>query len=238
MKFTVHRADTRGFANMGWLKSFYSFSFARYYNQYRMGFGALRVLNDDIIDGGQGFPEHPHDNMEIISIPIYGALEHRDSAGNKGVVGEYGVQVMSAGEGVVHSEYNHSKTDPANFLQLWIDPRDLDVPPRHEEKTFNPAGRRNKLQVVVSPERGGESLFIYQDAWLSLADLDGGASIAYEMHKPGNGVYVFMIDGAAEIEGETLGKRDAMGIEETEGFTVTADRDAMILFVEVPMVAE
>ncbi len=168
MKTTIHRADTRGFANHGWLQSSHTFSFAGYYNPERIHFGALRVLNDDTVKGGMGFGAHPHDNMEIVSIPLSGALEHRDTTGRHKIINQHDVQIMSAGSGIEHSEFNASKTEPVKFLQIWLFPKHRDVAPRYDQQTFEPADRHNRLQVVVSPEGTGEGLPMNQDAWFSL----------------------------------------------------------------------
>ncbi|MCC9135505.1 pirin family protein [Pontibacter silvestris] len=231
----IHKADTRGHANHGWLDSHHTFSFARYYNPERMGFGLLRVINDDIVAGGMGFGAHPHDNMEIISIPLSGSLEHQDSTGNREVIRTNDVQIMSAGFGLTHSEYNHSKSEEVNFLQIWVFPKLKDIPPRYEQKTFKPDDRQNKLQVVVSPEKDGEAVWINQDAWFSLGTLKSGFSEEYKIHKLGNGVYAFVIDGEVEIDGNKLSKRDGLGISEAESFRVEASTDAELLLMEVPM---
>lgn len=234
-KTVIHRADTRGHANHGWLDSHHTFSFARYYNPERMGFGLLRVINDDVVAGGMGFGAHPHDNMEIISIPLSGTLEHQDSTGNREVIRTNDVQIMSAGFGLTHSEYNHSKTEQVNFLQIWVFPKLKDITPRYEQKTFKPEDRQNKLQIVVSPEKDGEAVWINQDAWFSLGTLQSGFAEDYKIHKSGNGVYAFVINGEVEIEGNKLSKRDGLGISETESFTIKANSDAELLLMEVPM---
>lgn len=170
MKIIVHKAGSRGFADHGWLKSNHTFSFANYYNPERIRFGTLRVLNDDIIEGGSGFGEHPHDNMEIISIPVYGALEHKDSMGNKKVIHDNEVQVMSAGRGVYHSEYNHSKSDDANFLQVWIFPKEKDIDPGYAQREFNENDLKNNLRLLVSPDKNTDTLWINQDAYISMGE--------------------------------------------------------------------
>lgn len=234
-KITVHKADSRGLADHGWLKSRHTFSFAEYQDPERVRFGLLRVLNDDIVEGGQGFGAHPHDNMEIISIPLSGALAHKDSTGNEHVINTGDVQIMSAGEGLYHSEYNASKTDTVNFLQIWVFPKERDIEPRYEQKTFDASERKNKLQVVVSPNKNNGTLWINQDAYFSLLTLQKGNDIAYKVNHNGNGVYLFVISGSVTAAGESLNTRDAIGIEDSDGFDIKAGSDAELLFIEVPM---
>lgn len=234
-KKIIHKATSRGHANHGWLESHHTFSFARYYNPERMNFGLLRVLNDDIVAPGMGFGAHPHDNMEIISIPISGELAHQDSTGNKKVIQTNDVQIMSAGSGLTHSEFNNSKTDKVNFLQIWVFPKEQNITPRYEQKTFKPEDRQNKLQTVVSPEKDAESIWINQDAWFTLGTLKAGFAEDYKLHKTGNGVYAFVIDGEVEIDGEKLGKRDGMGISDTDTLTIKTSADAELLLMEIPM---
>lgn len=234
MKTVLHRADSRGFAQHGWLTSRHTFSFANYYEASRTNFGLLRVLNDDVVTGGNGFGMHPHSNMEIISIPLHGALEHKDSMGNSYVIREGDVQVMSAGSGITHSEYNQSASEPVQFLQIWIYPKERNIVPRYEQKTFDLSTRKNTLQTVVSPDGSGETLRINQDAWLSLATVEKYKHIEYALRQPGNVVYTFVLEGTVEIAGEHLQRRDAIGIEEAEQFKVTSSGDSEILFIEVP----
>lgn len=234
-KKVIHKADTRGHANHGWLNSYHTFSFARYHNPERMGFGLLRVLNDDIVAPGMGFGAHPHDNMEIISIPLSGELAHQDSTGNKKVIKTNDVQIMSAGTGLTHSEFNNSKTDAVNFLQIWVFPKEQNITPRYEQKTFDPANRQNKLQTVVSPEKEGENIWINQDAWFTLGSLKAGFTDNYKLHKEGNGVYAFVIDGEVELDGEKLSKRDGLGISDFESIKINATADAELLLMEVPL---
>ncbi|MCC9166209.1 pirin family protein [Pontibacter harenae] len=234
-KKVIHKADTRGHANHGWLNSYHSFSFAGYYNPERMSFGLLRVLNDDEVAAGMGFGAHPHDNMEIVSVPLSGALEHQDSTGNRKVIYTNDVQIMSAGTGLTHSEYNHSKEEKVKFLQIWVFPKEREIKPRYEQKTFNPEDRQNKLQTVVSPEKGSDAVWINQDAWFTLGTLKGGFSEDYKLHKNGNGVYAFVLEGEVEIDGEKLGRRDGLGISETDSFNIKASEDAELLLMEVPM---
>lgn len=234
MKTIIHKAESRGTAFFGWLHSRHTFSFGRYYNAERMNFGALRVLNDDIVEGGQGFGTHPHDNMEIVSIPLKGNLAHKDSTGATKVIREGDVQIMSAGSGLSHSEFNHSATDKVNFLQIWIMPKARDIEPRYQQISFKKEDRRNKLQVVVAPDNES-AVWINQDAWLTLADVDAGNSLTYDFHKPGHGSYVFVIAGDVTVNGEQLETRDAIGVTETDNLNITAAENAQLLIIEVPM---
>jgi quercetin 2,3-dioxygenase len=234
-KKIIHRAHTRGHANHGWLDSHHTFSFASYYDPERLGFGLLRVLNDDVVAPGMGFGTHPHDNMEIISIPLKGSLAHRDSTGTQEVIQTNEVQIMSAGSGLTHSEFNGSKTEPVNFLQIWVFPKERDIQPRYGQKSFKPEDRVNRLQTVVSPEKDGEALWINQDAWFTLGTLRNGFSEQYALHMPGNGLYAFVIDGEVEIDGEKLGKRDGMGISGTDKVQINSSGDAELLLMEIPM---
>ncbi|TXB61880.1 pirin family protein [Phaeodactylibacter luteus] len=236
MQKTIHRAGTRGHANHGWLNSHHSFSFASWYNPERMGFGLLRVLNDDEVAPGMGFGTHPHDNMEIVSIPLSGALEHQDSMGNKTIIRENEVQIMSAGTGVRHSEYNHSKEEGVKFLQIWVFPKARNIAPRYEQRVYRPEDRRNQLLTVVAPDEAG-ALKINQDAWFSLGDFDAGQSVSYHLHQPGQGAYLFVLEGEVEVAGETLGRRDAIGLWGTAEVAVKAGAKAQFLLIEVPMEA-
>jgi quercetin 2,3-dioxygenase len=235
MKTVLHKANTRGHANHGWLDSHHSFSFAGYYDPARVHFGMLRVLNDDIVAGGNGFGTHPHDNMEIVSIPLKGALAHRDTTGRSETIKTHDVQIMSAGSGISHSEFNASKTDEVNFLQIWVFPKLRNVAPRYEQKTFEPEGRVNQLQTVVSPEQNDGGVLINQDAWFSLSNLKKANSLDYSVKRSGNGVYAFVIEGDVTINGQKLNKRDGLGISETEKLSISADSDAEVLLIEVPM---
>jgi quercetin 2,3-dioxygenase len=235
MKTIVHRSDSRGNADHGWLKSRHTFSFAEYHDSERVRFGLLRVLNDDHVEAGMGFGTHPHDNMEIISIPLKGALAHKDSTGNEHVINTGDVQIMSAGSGLYHSEYNASKKDEVNFLQIWVFPKERDIEPRYEQKTFDTAGRKNKFQTVVSPEKNSGTVWINQDAYFSLANLDKDVNVNYGIKHKGNGVYIFVLEGAIEAAGEKLEKRDAIGIEETDSIDIKAGENSEILVIEVPM---
>jgi len=235
MKKIVHRAETRGLADHGWLKSYHTFSFANYHNPERMRFGLLRVLNDDSVAAGEGFGKHPHDNMEIISIPLSGSLEHQDSMGNKIVIQPNEVQIMSAGTGVKHSEYNHSQTEDVKFLQIWVFPKEKNISPRYEQKVFSEQERKNQLKLVVSPGREDGALWINQDAYFSLGDLDQGTSLNYKIRKEGNGVYLFVLEGTIEAAGETLQRRDGLGVSETNSVDIKAGSAAKVLLMEVPM---
>jgi redox-sensitive bicupin YhaK (pirin superfamily) len=235
MTTVVHKANTRGHANHGWLNSYHTFSFAGYYDPARVNFGALRVLNDDIVKGGAGFGQHPHDNMEIISIPLRGTLEHGDNTGGHGIIKSGEVQIMSAGSGIAHSEKNASKNDEVNFLQVWVFPKEKNIQPRYDQKLFLAEERINKFQTVVSPEKNSESLWINQDAWFSLSKLAKGFSTDYAVNKTTNGVYVFVIEGDVTINGQKLNKRDGFGVWEVEKLVISADNDAEILVMEVPM---
>ena len=234
MKKIIHKANTRGFANHGWLKSYHSFSFANYQNFERMNFGMLRVLNDDVVQPKMGFGTHPHKNMEIISIPISGALSHKDNMDNKRSIEVGEVQVMSAGTGLTHSEFNDSKTEEVKFLQLWIIPEKQEVEPYYNQRTFNKEGRKNKFQTLVSPKykQVENSLPINQQAYISMIDLDENYSTEYS---PKNGAYFFLIDGDVIIENEHLEKRDAIGISETGKINIKANKHSKLLVVDVPM---
>ena len=236
MKSILHPAGERGHVSFGWLDSHHSFSFGHWYNPEKLHFGALRVLNDDIVLGGQGFGAHPHDNMEIVSIPLKGALTHKDSTGTDGIINTGDVQIMSAGSGIRHSEYNASKTDAVNFLQVWVIPKKRNIEPRYDQKTFNADGRENEWQVVVSPIEADGGLWINQDSRFSLANVSAGKTLAYNTKFAGNGVYFFVIEGTIEVDGKKLNKRDAIGIWDTESIQVNADTNAQILAIEVPMV--
>jgi redox-sensitive bicupin YhaK (pirin superfamily) len=235
MKKVFHPANERGHNDIGWLKANFSFSFGPYYNPEKVHFGALRVLNDDIIAGGTGFGTHPHDNMEIITIPITGALEHRDNTGGNGVISAGEVQVMSAGTGLQHSEYNHSKTEAANTLQIWLFPKEMNIEPRYDQKSFKDELKQNQLAVLVSPDRSGDALWINQDAIFSMGDFDAGQSFKYDIKIPGNGVYIFLIEGSADIEGTLLNKRDAIGVYDTSSLTIETKSQSRLLIMEVPM---
>lgn len=233
----LHKADTRGHANHGWLDSHHTFSFASYYNPERMHFGVLRVLNDDSVEAGMGFGTHPHDNMEIISIPLEGDLEHKDSMGNVTIIKNGDVQVMSAGTGIQHSEYNKNKDRAVKFLQIWVFPKQRNVQPRYDQITLNLSDRHNKLQQILSPSADDAGVWIHQDAWFHLGTFDKDFSTEYKIRKSGNGVYVFVIKGNFAVQGTALNQRDGLGIWDTEKILLKAESpDAEILLMEVPMV--
>lgn len=236
MNTVLHKAETRGHANHGWLDTHHTFSFAHYYDPTRMHFGALRVLNDDVVVGGMGFGTHPHDNMEIISIPLSGDLEHKDSMGNTTVIRQHDIQIMSAGTGVYHSEYNKNKDRDVNFLQIWVFPKKRDITPRYDQITLNPADRINKLQQIVSPSESDEGVWINQDAWFSLGTLEKDFETTYSLHQPGTGVYVFVLEGDVQVNDQVLGKRDGFGIWDAASINLKALSKAEILLMEVPMV--
>lgn len=236
MNTVLHKAASRGHANHGWLDSWHTFSFAQYHDPARVHFGVLRVLNDDTVAPGMGFGRHPHDNMEIISIPLQGALEHQDNTGTNQVIRQGDVQAMSAGTGILHSEKNASATEPVKFLQIWVFPDKRNVQPRYDQKTFTDADKRNKLVTVVSPvgaNAGGVE--IHQDAWFSLGKLDAGTRLTYDLHKEGNGAYAFILEGEAAVNGEVLGRRDGLGISDGGQLSIEARGPVEILVMEVPM---
>ncbi|EDP96349.1 pirin family protein [Kordia algicida OT-1] len=237
MQTTYHKANTRGKADHGWLKSHHSFSFASYHNPERMGFGQLRVLNDDIVKPKMGFGTHPHQNMEIISIPLSGALSHKDSMDNKRAITVGEVQVMSAGTGLQHSEFNDSKTDEVNFLQLWIQPEELGVAPRYEQKHFDLSKRENQFQTVVAPKDNtiDDALWIHQQAYISLGNFDASQTINFKLNNASHGIYVFVLEGKIEIDDQTLETKDALGIWDTKNVAMNIQKNSKILVVEVPM---
>ncbi len=231
----LHKANTRGNANHGWLNSRHTFSFANYYNPERMHFGALRVLNDDTVEAGMGFGTHPHDNMEIISIPLVGDLEHKDSMGNVSVIKHGDIQVMSAGTGIFHSEYNKNKDQPVKFLQIWVFPNKKNVTPRYDQIMLNLDDRHNKLQQILSPNPNDDGVWIHQNAWFHLGKFDQGFNAGYSIKSKGNGVYAFILSGEVTINNQPLNSRDGLGIWDVEQLSIHADTDADILLMEVPM---
>lgn len=235
MNTVIHKAETRGKANHGWLNSHHTFSFANYQNPERMNFGVLRVLNDDIVQAGMGFGTHPHDNMEIISIPLEGDLEHKDSMGNVTVIKEGDVQIMSAGTGVTHSEKNKNNDKEVKFLQIWVFPKEKNVTPRYDQISIREIAKENKFYQVVSPNKDDQGVWINQEAWFHLGNFTKGNSDEYEIKKEGNGVYAFILEGEVEIDGEKLSKRDGIGIWNTKSITVKASENARVLLMEVPM---
>jgi redox-sensitive bicupin YhaK (pirin superfamily) len=235
MKTIYHQANSRGHANHGWLDSYHTFSFAGYHDPERIYFGALRVLNDDRIAGGRGFGMHPHDNMEIITIPLAGDLRHKDSMGNEAVIREGDVQVMSAGTGVFHSEFNHNSDRESRLLQIWVFPDRRNVTPRYDQITVKEVEKENEFYQILSPNAGEQGVWIYQHAWFHLGKFTENKSLDYELKDPQNGLYVFVIAGQAVVAGNQLNERDGLGLSETGsvGFDVTAG--ATLLLMEVPM---
>ncbi|MBN8672274.1 MAG: pirin family protein [Chitinophagales bacterium] len=231
-----HPANERGHADHGWLNAHHSFSFAGYHDPSKIHFGALRVLNDDIVSEGMGFGKHPHDNMEIITVVLDGALEHKDSMGHTQAIHPNEVQVMSAGTGVFHSEYNHNRDKKVNLLQLWIFPNKRNVEPRYDQKLFAPEERVNNLQSLVSPIEGNDDgLKIHQDAWIYRTTLQAGKSVEHKLHSDKHGVYVFNITGSVNANGQLLNRRDAVGLSGTDTLTLSADAESDVLVIEVPM---
>lgn len=235
MTTTLFKAADRGSADYGWLKPNYYFSFSQYHNPEKVHFGLLRVLNDDFIGGGGAFPTHPHDNMEIVTIPFTGALQHKDSTGGQGIIKAGDIQIMSAGSGVQHSEANASATEPVTLFQVWVFPKERNIKPRYDQKTFDVTERINQWQIVVSPLEADKALWINQDARFSLIKLEAGKTVAYTNAFAGNGVFLVNISGAVTVGDINLNKRDAAGISETDNFLVTATEDAELLAIEIPM---
>jgi redox-sensitive bicupin YhaK (pirin superfamily) len=231
MKKIVHKSDSRGYHDYGWLKTRHTFSFSRYFNPERMSFGVLRVLNDDIVAGGSGFDTHPHDNMEIVSIPIEGTMVHKDSTGHEMVIREDDVQIMSAGSGLYHSEYNHSVSEELNFLQIWIIPKIRNIDPRYEQKTFQ---FQNSLKTVISPDLP-ETLWINQDAYISLGQTEQDQQFHYSVRKDVNGLYFFVIEGKIMLENEVLERRDGMGLTDIQSVVIRTAPHSRFLLMEVPM---
>lgn len=236
MKTIYYKASERGHANHGWLDAWHSFSFAGFQNPEKVHFGALRVLNDDMIIGGRGFGMHPHDNMEIVTIPLSGDLEHEDSMGNKGAIGKGEVQVMSAGTGIHHSERNKNIDRALRLLQIWVFPKVKDIEPRYDQRAFPIEDRKNKFQTLVSPLGANDGgMGMNQDAWFSLTNLEQDKELTYTPKLSTNGVYAFVIEGEAEINGQVLSRRDALGISETNEILIKANTDSEILLIDVPM---
>jgi redox-sensitive bicupin YhaK (pirin superfamily) len=235
MKQIFFPANERGTNDIGWLKANFSFSFGPYYNPDKIRFGALRVLNDDIIAGGRGFGAHPHDNMEIITIPLAGGLEHKDSMGNTGIIKAGDVQIMSAGTGVQHSEYNYSQNEPANTLQIWLYPKVMNIQPRYGQKSFTNNLALNQLTTIISPAKSDDTLWINQDATFSMGDFEAQKEIRYDIKTPGNGIYIFLIEGSVKINGELLNKRDAIGVYDTSSITIETEAQSRLLIMDIPM---
>lgn len=235
MKTIVHKANTRGSADHGWLKSKHTFSFANYYNPERMGFGALRVINDDHVEGGMGFGTHPHRDMEIISIPTSGKLAHKDTIGTNGIIESGEIQVMSAGTGIAHSEMNGQLGEPVKFFQIWVMPNKQGVEPRYQQLKIADMLKPNEFGQILSPDPDDAGVWIHQDAWFHMGNLDKGVSANYELKGNQHGVYAFVIEGKVKIGDEILETRDGMGIVDTRGFEVEALEDSRVLLMEVPM---
>ena len=237
MKTELHPANERGHANHGWLDSYHSFSFGTYFNPAREKFGCLRVLNDDTVAGGTGFDLHPHNNMEIVSIILVGALEHRDSIGNIQVITPGEVQVMTAGTGIYHAEYNHSETEAVKFFQLWIFPREKGLKPRYDQMLFSDGAKQDQLLTLVTPDTNQQenALWIHQDAYISTIRLRNGSEFEYQVRIPGNGVFIFVIEGEISVDENALSARDAIGVSETESVQLKVTEISKLLFIEVPM---
>ena len=235
MKTILHKAESRGHANHGWLNSYHSFSFANYYNPERMQFGALRVLNDDTIAAGTGFGTHPHDNMEIISIPLHGDLEHKDNMGNTTVIKEGNIQVMSAGTGIFHSEYNHNKNKEGKFLQIWLLPNQKQVPPRYDQISLRNIEKENEFYQFLSPNPEDEGVWVYQQAWFSMGKFTTNKQLEYHLNNEINGLYAFVLEGNATIAGMSLEKRDGIGIWESSSIHIDVMEGAHLLLIEVPV---
>ncbi|WP_299214064.1 pirin family protein [uncultured Aquimarina sp.] len=235
MKTIMHKSDTRGKANFGWLNSYHTFSFGNYYNPERMSFGALRVLNDDTVSSGMGFGKHPHDNMEIISIPLEGDLEHKDSMGNTTVIKQGDIQVMSAGTGVFHSEYNKNSDKEVKFLQIWITPNKKNVAPRYDQIVIENKNIKNELYQILSPNPNDNGVWIHQDAWFHLGELETEHPQTYTLKNKKNGVYAFVLEGSVTIEDNVLEKRDGLGIWDVERIKIKSNGSSKILLMEVPI---
>ncbi|MDP4240926.1 MAG: pirin family protein [Bacteroidota bacterium] len=235
MKTILHKAETRGHANHGWLDTHHTFSFANYYNPERVHFGALRVLNDDRVAAGEGFGTHPHDNMEIVSIPLFGDLEHKDSMGNHGVITTGEIQVMSAGTGIFHSEFNKNKDKETQFLQIWIVPDKKNVTPRYDQISIADIAKPNELSQILSPNPNDQGVWIHQQAWFHLGELSEGWKGSYPLKNKKDGVYFFVIEGDVSVAGQSLNRRDGLGVSETEEIEIEAHSDAKLLVMEVPM---
>ncbi|MGS4346387.1 pirin family protein [Myroides odoratus] len=233
--YILYKSDSRGYADHGWLKSHHTFSFANYRNNDRVHFGVLRVLNDDYVAAGMGFGTHPHENMEIISIPLKGQLAHQDSMGHGETINVNEIQVMSAGTGIQHSEFNPSETEATEFLQIWVFPNKLNVTPRYQQLTLDPSKRQNQWDQILSPNPEDNNVWIHQNAWFHLANLDKDNSLTYNLKDNTNGIYLFVLEGEVIANGHTLARRDALGIWDIETLTVQASEHAQLLLMEVPM---
>ncbi len=236
MKTIYHAADSRGDANHGWLKSKHTFSFANYHNPERMGFGALRVINDDFVIGGQGFGKHSHRDMEIISIPLSGKLGHGDNIGNQGIIETGEIQVMSAGTGITHSEMNGDANEPVKFLQIWVIPNKMDVTPRYQQVRMDENMKANEFNQVLSPNADDAGVWIHQNAWFHMGNFNKGVTQTYDLKDVNNGVYVLVLEGKVTINGNTLATRDGLGVWDTKSFTMDATENSRVLLMEVPMI--
>lgn len=234
MKTVLHKEEDRGKADYGWLRTNYSFSFSGWYNPEKIHFGLLRVMNDDTIDPGQGFGTHPHDNMEIVTIPLEGVVEHKDSTGSVGQIRPGEIQVMSAGKGIQHSEYNGSDEEALKLLQIWVFPKERNIEPRHDQRRYNFLAEPDRLHTIISPDPD-DAMWINQDSWFSLGKFTESTDIVYDIRKKGNGVYLFVIEGTATVTGHELRRRDALGIWDTDKIEVYVGPDSYLLFIEVPM---
>lgn len=235
MKNIIHKASDRGIQDHGWLKAAHSFSFANYHDPAKVHFGSLRVLNDDIVAPGMGFGTHGHDNMEIVTIPLMGALAHKDSLGSEGYIGAGEIQIMSAGKGIQHSEFNGSSSEEVNLLQIWVFPKERNIEPRYDQKTYDLEKNHNSFLTVVSPDPADGAMWINQDAFFSLGTFDSSTKASYPIKHQGNGAYIFIIEGKAEVDGVELAKRDALGVYETNGMEFTFSENSKVLIIEVPM---
>ena len=235
MKTIVHKANERGHANHGWLNAYHSFSFANWYNPEKVQFGMLRVLNDDTIAAGMGFGTHPHDNMEIITIPLEGDLAHKDSMGNGTTIKSGDIQVMSAGTGIQHSEFNPNHDKQTKLFQIWLFPKYRNVEPRYQQITLDQSLQKNDFAQILSPNPDDAGVWIHQDAWFYLSDFDKDFSKKLSLKKEGNGFYIMNIEGEIEVNGEKLERRDAIGIWETNEIEIKANSNAKFLVMEIPM---
>ncbi len=231
----IHTSKDRGHADHGWLKTFHSFSFANWHNPRRMGFGKLRVLNDDIVAPGRGFGLHPHDNMEIVTIVLSGAVEHRDSSGGHGIIKAGEVQHMSAGLGVRHSEMNASKSEPVHLLQIWVEPKEQDITPTYDQKSFSNEQRKNTLLPIVLGKKSRDALYMHQSGGFYWGLLDSGKEVMHKITGKNHCAYVFVITGEIKIEKYTIGEGDAAAISGLKSFTITAKKSSDILLIEVPI---
>ena len=235
MKSVIHKANTRGHANHGWLNSYHSFSFANYYNPERMNFGVLRVLNDDQVSAGKGFGTHPHSNMEIISIPLSGDLEHKDSMGNTTIIKEGDIQVMSAGTGIQHSEFNKNLDQEVRFLQIWVIPNKQNVTPRYDQIPLKDVEIENEFYQILSPNENDKGVWIHQDAWFNIGDFKKETSTSYKLNNTNNGVYAFVLEGELSINGQNLEKRDGFGVWEESELKIETKSNTKVLLMEVPL---